>query len=169
MGAYKYIRKVWKKPSKDVRAKSKLWARQAVVKRIERPTRLDRARSLGYKSKQGFVLARTRIAKGRRRRHSPTKGRKPHAMGIFFTPKQSLQAIAERRVARKFPNLEVLNSYHVGEDGKHNYYEVILIDMHHASAQKDKDLGIAGQRKRVFRGLTSASRKGRLNKGHRRA
>src|SRR3989344_3115035 len=123
MGAYKYIRKAWKKPTKEMRQKTRAWRRQSVVKKVDMPARLDRARSLGYKEKQGFVLARVRILKGMRRRPTPHKGRKPRSMGLFYTPKMNKQAIAERRAARKFPNLEVLNSYTVGEDGMYNYYE----------------------------------------------
>jgi len=156
MGAYKYLRKAGHNPTA-----AKQWSRQAVIKRIERPSDLYSARRLGYKAKQGFVLARVGIKKGRRRRHSPTKGRKPHAMGVFFTPSQSKQAIAERRANRKFPNLEILNSYKAGEDGRHNYYEIIMVDTHHPSIRTDKDVTIKDQRKRAFRGLTSAGRKGR--------
>jgi len=162
MGVYKYIQKSWKVPNKDIKQKTVLWYRQSVVKRIDRPTRLDRARSLGYRAKQGFVLARVRIEKGRRRRPTPAKGRKPRSMGLFFTPKMNKRAIAERRVARKFPNLEVLNSYMVGETGTHEFYEVILVDKHHPSIKKDKDVAwMTNQRRRVFRGLTSAGKRSR--------
>ncbi len=162
MGLYKYIQKSWKVPTKEIKQKPRLWSHQSVVKKIERPTRLDRAHSLGYKSKQGFVLARVRIKKGGRRRPTPMKGRKPRSMGLFFTPKMSKRGIAERRVARKFPNLEVLNSYFVGETGTHEFYETILIDKHHPSIQKDKDINwIVNKRRRVFRGLTSAGKKSR--------
>ena len=162
MGVYKHIRKAWKKPSKEVKEKVRDWTGQRVVKRIEKPTRLDRARSLGYKSKQGFVLARVRIGKGRRRRPSPTKGRKPRSIGVFFTSKMNKKAIAERRVARKFPNLEVLNSYYVGENGNYEFYEVILLDKNSPSIKSDKDVGwIVNQRKRAFRGLTSAGKRSR--------
>jgi len=162
MAMYKYVRKAWKKPSKEMRQKTRSWIRQSVVKRVDKPTRLDRARSLGYKAKQGFILARVRIQKGRRRRPTPMKGRKPRSAGLFYTPKMNKQAIAERRAARKFPNLEVLNSYHVGEDGKYNYYEVILVDKNHLAIRSDKDINwIIHQRRRVFRGLTSAGKKSR--------
>jgi large subunit ribosomal protein L15e len=156
------MQKKWKVPDKAMKRKVVLWARQSVVKRIDRPTRLDKARMLGYKSKQGFALARVRIKKGGRRRPSPTKGRKPRSIGVFYTPKMNKQAIAERRVARKFLNLEVLNSYYVGESGTHQFYEVILVDKNHPAIKKDKDVGwIVSQRKRVFRGLTSAGKKSR--------
>ncbi|MBI3190529.1 50S ribosomal protein L15e [archaeon] len=161
MGVYKHIRKMWKKPSRELRQKTIGWAGQSVVKRIDKPTRLDRARSLGYKSKQGFVLARVRIVKGRRRRPSPRKGRKPRSSGVFFTPKMNKKAIAERRVARKFPNLEVLNSYLVGETGVYEFYEVILVDPKSPSIIKDKDVSILNQRNRAFRGLTSAGKRSR--------
>jgi large subunit ribosomal protein L15e len=162
MALYRYMQKAWKKPTKEMRQKVRAWRRQPVIKRIEHPTRLDRARSLGYKAKQGFVLARVRIRKGMRRRQSPMKGRKPRSLGVFYTPKMNKQAIAERRVARKFPNLEVLNSYMVGRDGNYNYYEIILVDKHHPSIAKDKDVSwIVNQRRRAFRGLTSAGKKSR--------
>jgi large subunit ribosomal protein L15e len=83
------------------------WRRQAVIERIERPTRLDRARSLGYKAKKGYVLVRTRVRRGGRRKSRFKGGRKPKRMGVNkITPKKSIQRIAEERVARKYPNLE---------------------------------------------------------------
>lgn len=139
-----------------------LWRKQPVVKRLGKPTKLGRARSLGYKAKQGFVLARVRIKKGGRRKPTVRKGRKPRSMGLFFTTKQNKQAIAEKRVARKFMNLEILNSYKVGEDGKYHYFEVIMVDPNHPVIRSDKSINwITNQRRRAFRGLTSAGRKSR--------
>ncbi len=153
--------KLFKEVKESVTPKTKSWGKQPVVKRTK-PTRPDKARALGYKAKQGFVVARTRIKKGGRRRPTPMKGRKPRSMGLFYNPVMNKKAIAERRVARKFPNLEVLNSYFVGEDGKHKYYEVILVDKHHAAVKNDKERNwIVSQRRRAFRGLTSAGKKSR--------
>ena len=141
---------------------AKEWRRQTVIKRLNRPTRPGRARSLGYKAKQGFVMARIRIKKGGRRRPSPMKGRKPRSLGVFYNPEQNKQSMAEKRVSRKFPNTEVLNSYKVGEDGKYHYFEVILVDISHPVIKSDKSINwITTQRRRVFRGLTSAGKKGR--------
>lgn len=141
---------------------AKAWRRQPVIKRLDRPTRPGRARSLGYKAKQGFVMARIRIKKGGRRRPSPRKGRKPRSLGVFYNPKQRKQAIAEKRAARVFPNTEVLNSYKVGEDGKYHYFEVILVDTSHPVIKSDRSINwIISQRRRAFRGLTSAGKKGR--------
>ena len=39
-------------------------AKATITMRIEHPTRLDKARKLGYKAKQGFVVARTRVRRG---------------------------------------------------------------------------------------------------------
>jgi len=139
------------------------WRREPTMKRIEKPTRIDRARQLGYRAKQGFVVVRISIRKGGRRRPTIRKGRKPTKRGLLrYTPSQSLQSIAEKRVGRAFQNLEVLNSYYVGEDGKYKYFEVILVDPHHPVIKSDKKINwICRQRRRVFRGLTSAAKKSR--------
>lgn len=159
---YRYLKQRWKKPKAAYKPKLVAWRREEVTSRIDTPTRLDRARALGYRAKQGFILARTRIGKGGRMRPKHRKARKPSKMGRWMTTAQSLQAIAEKRVARDFPNLEVLNSYYVGEDGKSKFYEVILVDPQHPVIAKDKKIGwIRNQRKRVFRGLTSAAKKSR--------
>ena len=92
-------------------------------------------------------------------------GRKPKRMGVIkITPKKSIQRIAEERVARRFPNLEVLNSYWVWEDGKFKFYEVILVDPNHPSIKKDPKINWICEQQhkgRVFRGLTSEGKKNR--------
>ncbi len=139
------------------------WRREDVFTKIDHSTNNKRARSLGYKAKQGYVLVRTKIRKGGRHKPKPAKGRNPSKMGLNrFTPKQSLQTIIEKRVARKFPNMEVLNSYYVGEDGTQTFYEIILVDPSHPVIQADKRINwISNHRKRVFRGKTSSARKSR--------
>ena len=101
--------------------------------------RLDRARSLGYRAKKGFVLVRTRVRRGGRRKSRFIGGRKPKRMGVNkITQAKSIQRIAEERVAKKYPNLEVLNSYWVWADGKYKYYEVILVDPQSPSIVNDE-------------------------------
>jgi large subunit ribosomal protein L15e len=151
------------------------WRREPVNCRIERPTRLDAARRLGYKSKQGVVLIRTRVRRGGLRKGKIHMKRKPSKAGISkITMAKNTQRIAEERVNRHFPNLEVLNSYWVGQDGKHKYYEVIMIDTHHPAIVNDKQLGVfsrangkTAHRGRAYRGKTSAGKRGRglHNKG----
>ena len=49
-----------------------------------------------------------------------------------------------------------------GKSGTHHFFEVILVDPHHPVISRDRKISwIANQRKRVFRGLTSAARKSR--------
>ena len=166
--AYKYIAEAWSKPEKsyvDELMRSRLieWRRQPVITRIERPTRLDRARRLGYKAKQGFVLARVRVRRGGFRKLRPTAGRRQKRMGVKkFKLSKSMRLIAEERVGKKFPNLEVLNSYWVGEDGVSKWFEVIMVDPQHPSIRADKNINWICQKqhhRRVFRSLTSAGKK----------
>ena len=166
--AYKYIAEAWATPEKSfveelMRQRLIEWRRQPVIFRVEKPTRLDRARKLGYKAKQGFVIVCVRVRRGGSRKQRPKAGRRPKRMGVKkFKPAKSLRLIAEERAARKFPNLEVLNSYWVGEDGRSKWFEVIMVDPSHPVIKADKDINWICQKQhhgRVFRGLTSAGKK----------
>ena len=166
--AYKYIAEAWAKPKKSFvselsRERLVEWRRQSVISRIEKPTRLDRARKLGYKAKQGFIMVRVRVRRGGLRKVRPKAGRRPKRMGVKkFKPAKSLKLMGEERVARKFPNLEVLNSYWVGEDGRSKWFEVIMVDPSHPVIKADKNINWICQKqhhRRVFRSLTSAGKK----------
>lgn len=151
--------------SEIMRSRMAQWRKAPAAQRIEGPTNLERARSLGYKAKQGVVVVRARVRKGGRRKVRPSRGRRPKRMGVLkIVPKKNIQLIAEERAARRFPNLEVLNSYLIATDGTRKYYEIIMLDPHHPAIQSDPQLGwIAnkGKRGRVHRGLTHAGRKSR--------
>lgn len=166
MGYQKYLKKLYRSDEykEELRKKLILWRQENVFTKIEKPTRLDRAHALGYKAKQGFLLIRTKMGKGTRKRETPSGGRKPLKAGKFkHPPVQNHQHIAEMRVARRHPNLEVLNSYYLAEDGRYKYYEVILVDPNHPVIKSDKNINwILNQKGRVFRGLTSAGRKSRM-------
>ena len=76
----------------------------------------------------------------------------------------SYQWVAEIRAERKFPNLEVLNSYLLGKDGKHYFYEVIMVDPEKPEIKNDQNLrwiSMPQNRNRAQRGLTSAAKKSR--------
>lgn len=172
MGMYKYIRELWKQPKQNLGDvwKNRLieWRKQPVTIRIQKPTRIDRARSLGYKAKQGFIIIRQKVTKGGHSRSFRKKGKRPKRSGTRLNLDINYQRIAEERANKKFSNCEVLNSYYVAHDGKYNWYEVILIDWAHPQIQADRMLrNIAAKRGRVSRGLTSAGRKSRgmRNKG----
>jgi large subunit ribosomal protein L15e len=151
---YRHLQKAWKKPDQSyvrglMRQRAIRWRRQPAIARVEKPTRIDRARRLGYKAKKGFVVVRARVRRGGRRKPRPKMGRRQKRMGVSkYTPAKSIKLIAEERVARKYPNLEVLNSYWVWEDGVSKWFEVILVDPSSPSIKSDKDVGwISGNQK----------------------
>ena len=149
---------------KRIEVKVEEWRRDPVIKVIERPTRLDRARSLGYKAKKGYVIARVRLLRGGRTRPRRKKGRRSKRMTSRKVLKMSYQWVAEQRGARRFTNLEVLNSYYIGKDGQHYFFEVILVDPEMPEIKNDDTINWITKpenRGRVFRGLTSAGKKSR--------
>ncbi|RLI05814.1 50S ribosomal protein L15e [Candidatus Bathyarchaeota archaeon] len=158
--AYKYMAEAWKKPEssyvKELMQERLIeWRKQPAIMRIEKPTRIDRARRLGYKDKPGYIVVRVRVRRGGLRKQRPKAGRRQKRMGVKkYKPAKSIRLIAEERAARKYPNLEVLNSYWVWEDGRSKWYEVILVDRTLLPT-----LRLGKGRGRVFRGLTSAGRK----------
>merc|ERR1712032_578344 len=63
MGAYKYISELYRKKQSDVMRyllRIRCWQYRQLTKvhRAPRPTRPDKARRLGYKAKQGYVIYR---------------------------------------------------------------------------------------------------------------
>ena len=157
MGMYSHIQKTFQSEyherSAIYRARLSKWRKEGAIERAERPTNLARARTLGYKAKQGYCIARVRVGRGMRKRPHPWGGRKPGKNYAYVQPGKSLQHISEERAARRYSNLEVLNSYFVGSDGQYKYFEIILVD-----AEKYSGVLIRG---RAFRGLTSSARRGR--------
>lgn len=168
--AYSHIREAWADPDDGKLAelqwqRKQEWRNQGSVERIDRPTRLDRARSLGYKAKQGVVVARVSVRKGGARKERFTAGRRSKRQGVTrVTRRKNIQRVAEERCARVYPNLRVLNSYWVGEDGRQKWHEVILIDPNHPAIQNDEDLNWICDdvhKNRALRGLTSAGTRNR--------
>ncbi len=140
MGMYKYLTETWNQRDKTdlqryLRQLAIKWRREPTVHRVEYPTRLERARALGYKAKQGYVVVRVRIRRGGARKPRPRAGRRQRALGVTkFTRSMSLKNIAEEKAKKKFPNLRVLNSYYVWEDGLHHWFETIMRDPHNPSS-----------------------------------
>ena len=167
---YRYIADAWKNPDKsylkDLNKQRRFeWRREENFCRVERPTRLDRARALGYKAKQGYVIVRGRVRKGTFRKRTIKGGRRAKRKGITkITVGKSIQRLAEERAQKRYPNLEVLNSYWVGMDGQYEWYEVILVDPHHSVIMSDPKINWIcdpAQSGRVYRGKTSAGQRGR--------
>jgi large subunit ribosomal protein L15e len=152
MGTLSYITDLWKKPYEEplrrvIKARLLKWRREPSVVRIEKPTRLDKARKYGYKAKQGVVVVRVRVRRGPFNRRRPNTGRKPKRMGVYgIALSTNLQVVAEQRAARRFRNLEVLGSYWVGEDAIYKWFEVVMIDPNHPAIRSDSDYsGIVGR------------------------
>ena len=167
---YRYIADAWKDPEKSYlkdlnKERRYLWRREENFCRVERPTRLDRARALGYKAKQGYVIVRGRVRKGTFNKRQIKGGRRAKRKGITkITVGKSIQRVAEERAQKRYPNLEVLNSYWVGMDGQYEWYEIILVDPHHSVIMADPKINWIcdpNQSGRVYRGKTSAGQRGR--------
>jgi len=182
MGAYKYLEELYKKKQSDVLRfllRIRCWELRQLpaIHRASRPTRPDKARRLGYKAKQGYVVYRVRVRRGGRKR-PVSKGivyGKPANAGINQLKfERSLRAVAEERVGRRCGNLRVLNSYWINQDGKYKYYEVILVDPDHSAIRNDPRINWIARpqhKHRELRGLTAAGRKSRglLGKGNKHA
>ena len=143
---YGYISDAWSSPREGYvgalrQDRLKAWRQESTVQRIDRPTRLDRARALGYKAKQGIIVARVKVRRGGRKKSRYERNRKTSKMGVnAISMGKSIQRIAEERAGRRYRNMEVLNSYWVAEDGKQKFYEVILVDPCAPSIMNDKNL-----------------------------
>jgi large subunit ribosomal protein L15e len=124
MGAYKYLEELWRKKQSDLlrfllRVRCWQFRQLKAVHRASRPTRPDKARRLGYKAKQGYVVYRVRVRRGGRKR----KVHKGHQMG-----KPTNQGINELKFQRSLRSVaEVCNCMylqleHTIVDAGHEYY-----------------------------------------------
>jgi large subunit ribosomal protein L15e len=168
--AYRYMARSFQETLGDEGAERRherllTWRREHTVTRLEYPTRLDRARAVGYRAKEGFLVVRVRVRRGGQRKRAIIAGRRPKHKGILrMTLSKSLRRIAEERAQKHYPNLEVLNSYWVGEDGKQKFFEIILVDPAHPQILADPKINwiaAPAQSGRANRGLTSAGKEGR--------
>ncbi|TRM66339.1 ribosomal protein L23/L15e core domain-containing protein [Schizophyllum amplum] len=160
-----YIGELYKKKQSDVlrfllRVRCWEYRQLNVIHRASRPSRPDKARRLGYKAKQGYVVYRVR----------PTAS--PFARGVnHLKPQRGLRSTAEERVGRRCGNLRVLNSYWINQDGVYKYYEVILVDPNHKAIRRDPRINWIVNpvhKRREARGLTSIGKQNRgLGKGSR--
>ena len=142
----KILLKLWKENSPELRDRVVSWRKQDAVTRIEKPSRILRARRLGYKAKQGIIVVRMRVGTGGMRKKRPTGGRRPKHLGVTrIKAAVNMRQVAERRVLERYPNMSLLGSYFIYKDGMHYWYEVILADASHPRIKKDKEL-----RKRVL-------------------
>ena len=138
--------KLWHDNAPELRERAVHWRKENAFTRIEKPSRIQRARRLGYKAKQGIVVIRMRVGTGGMRRQRPRGGRRPKHLGVTrIKADVSMKQVAENRVLERYPNMKLLGSYFIYKDGMHYWYEVILADPSHPRVSKDKEL-----RKRVL-------------------
>lgn len=132
---------MWKSNNDVLKSKAVVWRTEEVIHKINRPSRLDRARRLGYKAKQGIIVVRIRVGRGGMRKQRPVSGRRPKHLGVVHIKQgTNMRKVAESRVSEKFPNLEVLGSYYLHKDGRYLWYEVILVNPHHPAIFNDKEM-----------------------------
>ena len=141
---------VWLKMLKEnplvLRQKAVIWRNENAITRVEKPSRIARARRLGYKAKQGIVVIRMRVGTGGMRKQRPRGGRRPKHLGVTkIKADVSMKQVAERRVLERYPNMKLLGSYFLYKDGMHYWFEVILAEPSHPRIAKDKEI-----RKRVL-------------------
>jgi len=130
-----------KKNAPELRAKAIGWRKETAVTRIDKPTRLQRARRLGYKAKQGIIVVRMRVGVGGMRKQRPRGGRRPKHLGVVrIKADVSMKQVAERRILQRYPNMKLLGSYFLYKDGMHIWFEIILADPDHPRISKDKEL-----------------------------
>lgn len=139
---YRQISKTWQRnfheKPQQMREKAVELRHEPAVKRLERPTRLDRARQIGYRAKEGVIVVRIRVSRGGMRRKRPVSGRRSKHMGVLHMKADvSMQDTAERRLAQRFPNMKVLGSYPVWQDGMHAWFEGVLVDPQRPEIRKD--------------------------------
>jgi len=130
-----------KKNAPELREKAIQWRKETAVTRIDKPTRLQRARRIGYKAKQGIVVIRMRVGVGGMRKQRPRGGRRPKHLGVVrIKADVSMKQVAERRILQRYPNMKLLGSYFLYKDGMHIWFEIILADPDHPRISKDKEL-----------------------------
>jgi len=179
MGAYKYMEELWKRKQSDVLRfllRVRCWEFRQLpgIVRLTGPSRPDKARRMGYKAKQGFVIYRVRVRRGGRKKpvHKGIVYGKPVHQGVTqLKPTRNLRSVAEERAGRKLGGLRVLNSYWVNQDSTYKYYEIIMIDIAHKVVRMDSRINWIVDpvhKHRELRGLTSAGKKyrGLRHKGH---
>ena len=134
----------------ELRQRAVVWRNENAVTRVEKPSRIARARRLGYKAKQGIIVIRMRVGTGGMRKQRPRGGRRPKHLGVTkIKADVSMKQVSERRVLERYPNMKLLGSYFLYKDGMHYWFEIILADPSHPRIAKDKEI-----RKRVLPRIT---------------
>merc|ERR1711978_400858 len=174
-----YQNELWRKKQSDVmkyilRLRSWHFRQLPAIHRASRPSRPEKARLMGYKAKQCYVVYRVRVRRGCRKRLAPkgaTYGKPVHEGVNQLKFQRRIQSVAEERAGKAMGGLRVVNSYWAAEDSTYKYYEVVMVDPQHKVIRRDADMQWITQpvhKHRECKGLTSAGKKSRgVGKGHR--
>jgi len=167
------MQELWRKKQSDVmtfllRLRCWHYRQLNVIHRSPRSSRPEKARRLGYKAKQGFVIYRIRVRRGCRKKQVK-KGAvfgKPKSQGVNqIKPVRNHQSIAETRLGRRVATtLRIIGSYWVGQDSTFKYYEAIFVDPFHKAVRRDPKVNWICKprhKHREQRGITSSGRKHR--------
>jgi large subunit ribosomal protein L15e len=142
---YKYVAETWQNALKEknptIKSRLVSWRKGRRVVRLEHPTRLDRARKVGYKAKQGFIVVRVRISRGGIRIKRPVAGRRSKHLGVLRIKGELAEAdVVAGRARERYPNMKVLGSYFLMEDGLFRWFEAVLVDTSHPSVKASREL-----------------------------
>ena len=90
-GMYSYLAKSWREHDiHSLKEKMIQWRASDAVVKVDKPTRIDKARALGYKAKKGIIILRVRVMRGgRKRKRMGVKGRKSRKQTIRKTLKMN--------------------------------------------------------------------------------
>jgi len=137
---YKMMQKLWRERPEALRSQLRkrmvAWRRMKAVERVEKPLRIDRARELGYKAKQGYVVALVRVRRGGFSKPRPRSGRRQKALGVVkHKVNVSMKEEAVQRFIKQFPNLKPLGAYPLAQDSLYRWYEVVAVDPSHPAVQ----------------------------------
>merc|ERR1711981_341395 len=173
MSAYKYLEMLYRHKSSDMsrflnRVRSWEYRQLPAVCAVNVPTRVEKARKLGYKATPGYCVFRVRVRKGDKVRQVK-KGivyGKPRNAGVHQQKSfRGLQLEAERMAEQSIAaGTRILNSYYVAKDGIYKYYEVLAVHPGCENIRRDPKINwICDQkhRNRAQRGITQAGQKNR--------
>ena len=109
------MKKAWEQPRENLGQayKDMLISYRAgnSIERVEKPMRIDRARALGYRAKQGFTVARVRVIRGGKKNTRIGSGRDGGDKSTKITQSKNYQQICEERAQKRFVNFYWLQRY----------------------------------------------------------
>ena len=112
---YYYIGQTWRKifsdKQGDIKTRMIQWRKNPTIIKLDKPNRLDKARMLGYKDKQGYVVVNIKVGRGGMRKSRPKSGRRQRHIGTTrIKSSMNMGTISENRVLNKYPNLSLIKN-----------------------------------------------------------